>query len=72
MLLDSKAIGIRIKRIRKSEGISQEQFAELIDTSTRTVSNIETGAVIPGIQTLANIAEKCNSSIDLIVGIVEI
>ncbi len=66
--LDAFAIGERIREIRKNSHISQERFAELICTSTQTISNIETGKVIPNIQTLANIAESCRISLDTIVG----
>lgn len=72
MLLNAKAIGAKIRQIRKIEQQkTQEQFAEFIDSSARTISNIETGKTIPDIQTLANIAEQCNVSINEILGIEE-
>lgn len=64
MRLDSKAIGRQIRRRRKAENQSQELLAELADTSTRTISNIETGAVLPSLKTLANLAESFCCSID--------
>lgn len=68
MKLDAKDIGNRVKAIRLSEKKSQETFAEIIDTSSRTVSNIENGSVIPTLQTVANIADCFNCSIDVVVG----
>ncbi len=71
ILLELRAteIGERIRQIRKDANVSQEKFAEIIESSTQTVSNIETGKVIPNIQTLVNIAYNYNYSLDLIVGI---
>lgn len=68
MLLNAKEIGRRIKNIRKTENLSQEEFAEVIETSSRTVSNVENGLVIPSLQTIANIAEQYHVSIDSIIG----
>ena len=68
MKLDAKDIGNRIKAIRLSEHKSQETFAEIIDTSSRTVSNIENGFVIPTLQTVANKTDSFNCSLDVIVG----
>ncbi len=67
--LDALEIGERIRKVRKSTHLSQEKFAEIIDSSTQTVSNIETGRVIPTTQTMANIAHTCGVSIDKIVGL---
>ena len=38
-----KELGEKIKRVRKSRGITQEQLAEMIDISPRSLSNIEVG-----------------------------
>ena len=67
---DAKTIGKNIKQIRKSsEYYTQEKFAELIDISVETVSNIERGNVLLNTKTLASIVEKCNVSADFILGI---
>lgn len=55
MILDAELIGKNIRNIRKSAKESQEAFAEKIDSTARTVSNIENGAVVPMLQTIANI-----------------
>ncbi len=47
MRLDAVAIGERIRKLRKDSHKFQEKFAEMIDTSTKTVCNVETGVVIP-------------------------
>lgn len=41
--MDFKQIGIRIKKIRYSRGLSQEKLAELIDVSPHYIYEIERG-----------------------------
>ena len=67
MLLDAEIIGKNIREIRKFANKSQEAFAEKLEVSTRTVSNIENGIVVPSLQTVANISESFNCSIDYII-----
>ena len=67
MVLDAEYIGNYIRDIRKSANKSQEAFAELLNVSTRTVSNIENGVVIPSLQTIANIADCFDCSVDSII-----
>ena len=67
MILDAEFIGKNIRDIRKAAKKSQESFAEEIDSTARTVSNIENGAVVPMLQTIANISEKFNCSVDSII-----
>ena len=67
--VDPERIGANVKKIRKLQCKTQEEFAELIDVDVKTVVNIEKGHVIPQIQTLSNIAQNSNKSIDEIIGI---
>ena len=67
MVLDAEIIGKNIRKIRKSANESQETFAEKLEVSTRSVSNIENGAVVPSLQTVANISENFNCSVDSII-----
>ena len=64
-------MGEKIKSIRKANNKynTQEKFAEFIDISTETVSNIERGTVVPRLETILNIAEKCNVSLVEMFGI---
>lgn len=41
--MDQKKIGSFLKELRKENGITQEQFAENLNVSGRTVSRWETG-----------------------------
>ena len=38
-----KEFGEKVKRLRKQKGYTQEKLAELIDNSSRNLSNIELG-----------------------------
>lgn len=69
-LIDTKRIGKTVKHIRKSSPFqTQEKFAELINSSPETVSNIERGTVLLKISTLLCIASSCNVSTDFILGL---
>lgn len=50
-----KQIGKRIKELRKNRGLSQEKFAEMIDTAQNTLSYIETGVNFCSADTLEKI-----------------
>ncbi len=62
--LDARRIGKLVRKIRKEElSQSQEQFAEGIDRSVRTVSNIERGTVVPTMDTLIRISQYTGKTI---------
>ena len=67
MALDTKLIGNNIRKIRKNAKKSQEAFAEKIEASVRTISNIENGTVLPSINTLYNIAQSFGCSVDSLI-----
>ncbi|MBR2892751.1 MAG: helix-turn-helix transcriptional regulator [Clostridia bacterium] len=48
-MLDFKAIGKRIKKLRENNGYTQEVFAETLDISIEHLSRIETGACRPSL-----------------------
>lgn len=56
MELDYKAIGIRIRKLRKNAGLSQEQFAEQVNISVQHVSHIETANTKLSLPLLVHIA----------------
>ena len=43
MTIDYKALGAKIKEYRKKENITQEQLAEKLGVSNKTISKWETG-----------------------------
>ncbi len=50
-------LGERIRELRKSRGLTQEQFAELIEVEQKHVSRIELGKSFPTIERLDKIAQ---------------
>ena len=65
--MDQKKIGVFLKELRKEKGITQEEFAENLNVSGRTVSRWETGANMPDISLLVDIAEFFDVSIPEII-----
>ncbi len=55
--MDQIKTGVFLKELRKEKGITQEQLAEQLNVSGRTVSRWETGSNIPDISLLVEIAE---------------
>ena len=55
--MDLKKIGQFLKCLRKEKGITQEQFAEILGVSGRTVSRWETGANMPDLDVLIQIGD---------------
>ena len=55
--LDQTKVGQFLKQLRKEKGITQEEFAEKIGVSGRTVSRWETGSNMPDISLLVDIAD---------------
>lgn len=51
-----RRIGQRVRALRESRGLTQEQLAEAIDRSVQTVSNIERGQTLAGLDALESMA----------------
>lgn len=56
-MINFKAIGQRIKRIRKERDLTQEKLAETLDISTEHLSRIETGSYRPSLTLIEKISE---------------
>lgn len=65
-LLNYKEIGIRIRLEREKLGLSRERFAEIVGLSSFYIGQIERGERKMSINTLANISNSLNSSLDYI------
>ena len=65
--MDQKKIGHFLKELRKEKDITQEQLAEKIKVSGRTVSRWETGSNMPDISLLADLADFYDVSISEII-----
>ena len=65
--MDQKKIGAFLKALRKEKGLTQEDLAQHLHVSSRTVSRWETGSNMPDIGLLIEIAEFYDVSIPEIV-----
>ena len=65
--MDQVKIGNLKKKLRKEKGITQEQLAEILNVSGRTVSRWETGNNMPDISILVDIADYYDISIPEII-----
>jgi transcriptional regulator with XRE-family HTH domain len=61
------SVGENIKNIRKKNNITQEELAEKLNVTRQAVSNWENGKTEPDIETLTNIAQIFDISIDELV-----
>lgn len=60
---ERKAIGSRLKNLRKKRGLLQEDLANLIGLKVGTISKYEQGDRTPGIRQMARIAEILECSV---------
>lgn len=59
---------IRLKQIREDKDIKQEVLAKEIGVKQTTISNWESGAREPDIQSLIKLAKYFNVSVDYLIG----
>jgi transcriptional regulator with XRE-family HTH domain len=57
-------IGKKIKAIRKTRGLSQQQLADLMDVTRSTISNWECGRRSPHLNELESLANKLNVTLE--------
>lgn len=69
MEINNVTIGNRIKELRTSKNLTQEDIAKMVKVSKATISNYEKGKVSPPIELLVNLAEKYDVSIDWLCGL---
>lgn len=55
--MDQKKIGALLKELRSEKGLTQEQFAEIVNVSNRTVSRWENGNNMPDLDILIQISD---------------
>ena len=65
--MDQKKIGSFLRELRKEQRITQEDLAEKLNISSRTISRWETGSNMPDISLLIEIADFFNVSIPEII-----
>ncbi len=64
MQLDYSSIGIRIKRLRKEKGYTQQYLAEISNQEPSNISHIERGATKLSLPTIVNIANALDVTVD--------
>ena len=64
MELDYSAIGVRIRRLRKARGITQQTLAEMSNQEPSNISHIERGATKLSLPTIVNIANALGVTVD--------
>ena len=57
------AFGKRVRELRKAKGLTQEEFARIIDKSVDTISNIERGFSATKMSTAALIAHELGAEL---------
>jgi len=63
------AIGLRIRRLRRNQGLTQEQLAERAGISLSFLGHIERGTRVLSVATLCSIAAALQCSADELLGI---
>lgn len=63
-MIDYAAIGARIREIRLSRGLTQEQLASIVQVGTTHISHIETGNTKMSIESFILIANALECSAD--------
>ena len=69
MEINNVTIGNRIKELRTSKNLTQEDIAKMLKVSKATISNYEKGKVSPPIELLIKLAERYDVSIDWLCGL---
>lgn len=69
MPVDPVQIGSKVKALRETKKLTQEQLAEAVGVSWRTISNLETGRVIPKLDLIYGLAKHFDISIDELLNI---
>lgn len=64
MELDYQAVGIRIRRLRKAQGLTQQTLAEISNQEPSNISHIERGATKLSLPTIVNIANALGVTVD--------
>jgi len=59
-----KSLALKVKALRESAGLTQEDLAAKCNVSWRTISNMERALVVPDVVMLIQIAQIFNTSID--------
>jgi Predicted transcriptional regulators len=63
--------GYRLYILRKDRCLSQKEFAEFLNISQPSMSAYESGRIIPTLESMMGIAQKCSISLDWLCGLTQ-
>lgn len=63
--MDAQKVGRRIQEVRKSRGLTQAELSQMVNLSTKYISNIECGFKTPKLNTFVAIANalQCDANL---------
>ncbi len=63
--MDAQKVGRRIQEVRKSRGLTQAALSQMVDLSTKYISNVECGFKLPKLNTFVSIANalQCDANL---------
>lgn len=64
--MDAQKVGKRIQEVRKSRGLTQAELAQMLDLSTKYISNVECGFKTPKLNTFVSIANALQCDADML------
>ena len=64
-----KVFSVRLKELRKSAGLTQQQLAEKLNVKQQSYTRYESGAGEPNLETVALIAKIFDVSADYLLGL---
>lgn len=70
--LTASRLGKELAKLRRKKGLTQAQLAEMVDLEPISVSRIETGAVLPSIVRLHDLAAALEVSMARLLGVADI
>lgn len=65
-MINAKTIGLKIKNLRESNNLTQEEFCKKVDITQSALSNYENGLRIPRDEVKLRIARCFDTSIEAI------
>ncbi len=65
MSVDAQKVGTRIQEARKARGLTQTELSQMVDLSTKYISNVECGFKTPKLNTFVSIANalQCDANL---------
>lgn len=66
-----RQLGLKIKSLRETEKLTQEELSVVCDVSWRTISNLERGVVMPDLRVIVALSKYFKISLDDVLNINE-